>query len=221
MGRSYHCTERERTLIRQLVKRGESQREIATILGRKSCVLTGRPRKTTARDDSQIKRLSNIDPFKSGRMIRDELNLSVSYKTVQRRLVEKQLHGRSPRQVPMLTRKHLQARLKFAKEHMDWIGPENGKKWRNILWSDESKVNFIGSNGKRWVHRPVGSAFKPQYTVKTFKHGGGCIMVWACFSWYGVGPIFWIKKIMDQYLYLEILENTMLPYAEWEMPLKW
>lgn len=41
------------------------------------------------------------------------------------------------------------------------------------------------------------------------------------FSWYGVGPIFWIKKIMDQYLYAEIMQTVMLPHAEWEMPLKW
>lgn len=216
-----------------MAKEGKTQREIAAFLGRsktfvcnalrdpKPRVATGRPRKTTAKDDGHIKRLSNIDPFKSATKIRDELNLSVSSRTVQRRLVEKQLVGRSPRKVPMLTRKHLQARLKFAKEHLDWIGPENGKKWRNILWSDETKVNLIGSDGKRWVRRPVDSAFKPQYTTKTFKHGGGNIMVWGCFSWYGVGPLFWIKKIMDQYLYAEILENVMLPHADWEMPLKW
>ncbi|XP_055645230.1 uncharacterized protein LOC129781602 [Toxorhynchites rutilus septentrionalis] len=120
-------------------KLGKTQREIAAFLGRsKTFVLnalrdpkpgipTGRPRKTTNEDDSHIKRLSNIDPFKAASKIRDELSLPVSSRTIQRRLVEKQqLVGRSPRKVPMLTRKHLQARLKFAKEHLDWIGPENG-----------------------------------------------------------------------------------------------
>lgn len=46
-------------------------------------------------------------------------------------------------------------------------------------------------------------------------------MVWACFSFYGVGPIYRIKKIMDQHLYVQILEEIMLPYAEEEMPLIW
>ncbi|KNC30997.1 hypothetical protein FF38_03163 [Lucilia cuprina] len=46
-------------------------------------------------------------------------------------------------------------------------------------------------------------------------------MVWACFSYYGVGPIYWIKTIMDQHVYVDILENVMLPYAEEEMPLLW
>ena len=233
MGRNYHCTDQQRKWIKQQAMAGKSQREIAGILGRsktfvfnaintdKIRVSSGRPRKTTSKDDGHIKRLSNIDPFKSATKIRDELDLSVSTRTVQRRLVEKQLIGRSPRKVPMLTRKHLQARIKFAMNHLDWVGPENGKKWRNILWSDETKVNLIGSDGKRWVRRPTDCAFRPQYTTKTFKHGGGNIMVWGCFSWYGIGPIFWIKKIMDQYLYAEIMETVMLPYAEWEMPLKW
>lgn len=34
------------------------------------------------------------------------------------------------------------------------------------------------------------------------------------FSWYGVGPIHWIKTVMDQHVYVDILVNVMLPYAE-------
>ena len=44
-------------------------------------------------------------------------------------------------------------------------------------------------------------------------------MIWGCFSYYGVGPIYRIPRIMDQFEY--ILEEVMLPYAEEEMPLKW
>ena len=36
----------------------------------------------------------------------------------------------------------------------------------------------------------------------------------------GVGPIFWMKDIMDQHRYLNIIQTVMLPHAEWEMPLK-
>ena len=70
--------------------------------------------------------------------------------------------------------KTVQARLQLAQEHYDWAG-ENVNKWRNVLWSDESKVNLVGSDGKRWVRRPLYTAFRPQYTVKTVKHGGGNI----------------------------------------------
>ena len=37
----------------------------------------------------------------------------------------------------------------------------------------------------------------------------------------GVGPIYRIPGIMDQFGYIKILEEVMLPYAEEEMPLKW
>ena len=43
-------------------------------------------------------------------------------------------------------------------------------------------------------------------------------MIWACFSYYGVGPIHWIKTIMDQHVYVDILQNVMLPNVEDEVP---
>ena len=46
-------------------------------------------------------------------------------------------------------------------------------------------------------------------------------MIWGFFSYYGVGPIYRIPGIMDQFGYIKILEEVMLPYAEEEMPLKW
>ena len=58
-------------------------------------------------------------------------------------------------------------------------------------------------------------------TVKTVKHGGAKIMLWGCFSYCGVWPIYRIPGIMDQFQYIKILEEVMLPYAEEEMPLKW
>lgn len=38
---------------------------------------------------------------------------------------------------------------------------------------------------------------------------------------YGVGPIYWTKEIMNQYIYVKILQEIMLPYAREEMSLIW
>ena len=38
---------------------------------------------------------------------------------------------------------------------------------------------------------------------ETIKHGGSSIMIWACFSCYGVGPIQWIKTIIDHHVYVQ------------------
>ena len=36
----------------------------------------------------------------------------------------------------------------------------------------------------------------------------------------GVGPLNFINDIMDQFVYRDIMQNVMLPYAEWKMPLR-
>ena len=59
-----------------------------------------------------------------------------------------------------------------------------------------SKIVLFGSSGGRqYVRQPPATEFKLEYTVKTV--------------------------IMDQFEYIKILEEIMLPYTEEEMPLKW
>lgn len=233
MGRARHCSDEECSIIKKLSSEGRSQREIAKIIGRsQKCIfnalsppkpqlLRDRPRKTTAKEDNHMQLLSKKDPLKSAVAIQQELGAQISTRTLRRRLVEKNLFGRLSRKVPILTKKHRQNRIQFAKMHKNWIGNQNEKRWRNVLWSDESKINMIGNDGRTWVRRPKNTELSARYTTKTFKHGGGNIMVWGCFSWYGVGPIFWIKENMDKNFYVKILDEIMLPYAEWNMPLIW
>lgn len=105
-------------------------------------------------------------------------------------------------------------RLQFAKLHVQ----KPLSFWKRILWSDESKFNLRGSDGKTYVRRPPNKQFDPRYTIKTIKHGGGSIMVWAAFSWHGVGPISRITGRMDQHVYKNILENVMVPFCWEHMP---
>lgn len=120
--------------------------------------------------------------------------------------------------MPLLNKRQIRRRLMFAHAHRDW--PK--EQWRNILWSDESKVVLFGSKGRyEYVRRPPGVAYLPQYTVKTVKHGGLSLMVWGCFSYNGVGHIIQIEGIIDKHYYLEnILQSVMLPFAEDCMPLR-
>lgn len=83
-----------------------------------------------------------------------------------------------------------------------------------MLWSDESKFNMIGNDGKGYVRRPINKRFDPKYTKGTVKFGGGNIMVWGCFSWYGLGPLRLVDGKMDRFQYQQILSETMLPYLK-------
>lgn len=72
----------------------------------------------------------------------------------------------------------------------------------------------------RRVRRPINTRFNPKYVTPTIKHGKGSVFLWGCFSWNGIGPIHFINDTMDRFVYRDIMQNVMLPYAEWEMPLR-
>lgn len=158
------------------------------------------------------------DPFVTSSALKKEYDLNVDTSTIRRMLIQNDLKAKSARKVPFLSKRNIGKRLEFARKHVNW--PAN--KWRNILWSDETKVNLFNSDRVvPVVRRPPNTEFHPKYTIKTVKHGGGNVMVWGCFSYYGTGPIYSIESVMDANLYTEILNDTMMPYDEWNMPLRW
>uniref|UniRef100_A0A914WGH2 Transposase n=1 Tax=Plectus sambesii TaxID=2011161 RepID=A0A914WGH2_9BILA len=179
---------------------------------------TGRPRKTTARMDKKIVRLSKKMPFLTASAIRNYLNImDVSTSTIKSRLRDSRLHERRPARKPLVSKKNKTRRLKFAKYHESWTPQQ----WEKILWSDESKFNLFGSDGKVFVRRPDGARFDPKYQLPTVKHGGGNVMVWGCFSRSGVGPIHRIDGIMDKHVYKAIMKDVMLPFARRNMRRRW
>lgn len=78
-----------------------------------------------------------------------------------------------------------------------------------VLFTDESKFNLFGSDGRRFVWRRKGEEYLPKNTKKSVKHGGGSVMVWGCVSASGVGDLHFIKGNMDKYQYLDILKSHL------------
>lgn len=141
----------------------------------------------------------------------------MSISTIQRRLRDRDLYARRPAKVPKLSRKNVAARLKFARDHENWTVDD----WKKVLWSDETKINMFCNDSPGHVRRPAGERLNPRYTVGTVKFGGGNIMIWGCFSWQGVGPLYHINGKMDRFQYRDILKNQMLPHARRIMPRGW
>ncbi|GFT96945.1 transposable element Tc1 transposase [Trichonephila clavipes] len=77
-----------------------------------------------------------------------------------------------------------------------------------IFW-DESKFNIHESDGHQKVCRKANAALEPKNTRGTVKHSGGSIMVWGCMAATGVGNLVIIDGIMNQYSYLNILNNNL------------
>ncbi|KAG1387787.1 hypothetical protein G6F60_013975 [Rhizopus arrhizus] len=80
----------------------------------------------------------------------------------------------------------------------------------NVIWSDETKVNRLGSDGKSYAWKVPGKPLKKHQVRETVKHGGGCIMVWSCISWYGPGYIVDVGKCMTKDVYLEVLQDDLM-----------
>ncbi|KAI4880211.1 hypothetical protein NFI96_003064 [Prochilodus magdalenae] len=95
---------------------------------------------------------------------------------------------------------HVQARLKFAHDHLD--DPE--KSWEKVLWSD-------GLNSTRRVWRTKNDEYHPKNTIPTVEHGGGGIMLWGCVSAHRTGRLHCVKEKMTGAMYWEILGNNLLP----------
>lgn len=178
---------------------------------------SGRPRKTTIWTDRRIKRISQNDPWMSApRIIAEIPEIMVSSRTVQRRLVDAKLFSRRPAKKPLISARNRVARLEFARRHLNWTVDE----WKKVLFSDETRYKIFNSDGMKRVRRPINTRFNPKYVTPTVKHGKGSVFLWGCFSWNGVGPLNFINDIMDRFVYRDIMQNVMLPYAEWEMPLR-
>lgn len=90
-----------------------------------------------------------------------------------------------------------------------------------MLFSDESKCNLVDFDGMRLITRPVNTRLDLKYYNTSVKHWGGSVMVWGCFSGNYVGPLHKIDGIMDRFVYRDILQNVMYPFADEETPIRW
>lgn len=138
-----------------------------------------RPRKTSAEIDRKIAIISKRDPKKTStdiqREIQDQYNFEISKRTIARRLVESGLHGRAARKKPLLTKIQRRRRVVFARSHWSWTPNQ----WKYIVWSDETKINRIGPDGRRYVRRPINQEFNPRYVSRVVNGVGMFLVEWC------------------------------------------
>lgn len=174
---------------------------------------SGRKRKTTEREDRDLKFEILKNRFLSASALKREMEntnyANVSVRTVERRLNELGFMSRRPVKKPLLTEKMKRNRLQWAKSHENWTFED----WSRVIFSDESKFNLLGQDGKQNVRRRKGERFKAECVAKTVKHSP-YIMIWGCITAYGMGHIKVIKGIMNGEKYKEIIQNYVLPTIE-------
>jgi len=112
---------------------------------------------------------------------------------------------------PKLTPAHIRARLEWARKHRDWTEDD----WRRVIWSDETKINRLGSDGQVTALIRDGEPVSERHVLQTERHGGGSVMVWGCMTWHGVGFMCRIEGNMDRALYQRILEDELARTIEY------
>ncbi|GFS53555.1 HTH_Tnp_Tc3_2 domain-containing protein [Trichonephila clavipes] len=160
-----------RKFISRLFKKGKSYREIAKIVGRShSCVQkiigrfksdgliendSGKGRKSILSDVAKRKALKDIkiDPKLSAVKQAAEtsriMDRSVSAETVRNMIRHAGYSSRVARKKPFISLQNQKKRLEFAKTHR----LKTGNFWKKVTFSDESKLNIFGNDGRRTVWR--------------------------------------------------------------------
>ena len=150
------------------------------------------------------------NPFTSIReasqVLKAQYNVQVSKATVRRALRFNHHKARKIVKKPLLTKRHRDARLQFALAHKDWTLDD----WKRVVWSDETKINRFGSDGKQhcWVKD---AGFSSKLVRPTVKFGGGSIMIWGCMTYAGLGNMHEVEGKMNADQYIQILDQSLLP----------
>lgn len=100
----------------------------------------GKKRILTPREHRYLLKSSLSTRTKSSKDLASDLwehrNVKISARSVRRHLVDAGLCARRARHKPLLTKRHKQLRLQWAKRHLNWTSDD----WDKIMWSDESNI---------------------------------------------------------------------------------
>lgn len=137
--------------------------------------------------------------------LKSQMNLNVSRETVRRVLKKSDiLSYRKMLVKPPLKAEHRTKRLDWAKNKVSW-----GEEWKHVIWSDEKKFNLDGPDGFAYYWHDLRKDYKDFSKRHT---GGGSLMIWGCFNFYGKSSLAIISGKLNQWQYQQHLTNHLLPF---------
>ena len=168
---------------------------------------SGRPRCTTDDTDAAIEACAEEKKFTVPKLIKQELQLDCSARTIRRRLDEAGLLGRVGATEYAYDERDLQRRLSFAEGYGSWTVAD----WGRVIFSDETHIEVYGRS-RVWVQRPRGERFNPDYLVERVPHSER-VSLWGCFCARGVGQAEVFVGEFDAARYVDILQHNLIQTA--------
>jgi transposase len=164
---------------------------------------TGRPRKTSSVQDTMIVKVADQNAEESSKVIARKLKrkkVSISDRTVRRRLNEAGLQSLAPTVKPLLTDRHRKGRSEWAKANKD-------RDWNQVIFTDETTIKLFRNKIRVW-RRPG-----QRIVVRSVKHPVK-VHVWGCLSAQGFGRIICFKQNLDAKFLCKIYKTGLLPSAK-------
>lgn len=161
-------------------RHGGGKRPIFSVNDRRRLCHLARRDDMQSADELQLKMVNKGSPKASPWTIRRALKASGYSKT-------------QPKNMPMLTPRHKENRLKWCLEHQK-------TRFFNWVFSDESKFQLYSSKNARWSKQPQRIP-KPKF--------GKSLMVWGGISSKGKSKLIFIKGTVNSQRYQEILTEAL------------
>jgi len=203
VSRTFNCS---RTTIHQLARRF---RETDNVRDRPR---SGRPRATSQRDDHVVVLRHLRNRFIPATLTARDFN--VVPQTIRNRLraQDAPIRARRPNTGGILTIRHRQARLQWARRHRHW----RRREWDTVLFTDESRFNLSFADGRQRVYRRRGERFAPVCV----RFGGGGVMVWGGIMGEQNTRVVVIRGNMNDRRYIdEVLDAEATPFMQMNAPL--
>lgn len=222
MPRGRALTEKEKGEIEALHKCGLSERAIAKALERSRPLVhaflanpdaynttkrPGRPPKLTLTAKRRLFREASKGRLSSPKL-KTQLELPISARRI-RELLQKSPEFKYEKRMatPVLTKKHKENRLKWAREKVTW----DAAKWSKVVFSDEKKFNLDGPDGLQFYWHDL--RFEPQVFSRR-QNGGGSVMVWGAFCAEGKSELVILEGSQDSERYIYTLSEYLLPFLD-------
>jgi transposase len=170
----------------------------------------GQPAKLTAVDKRRLVRMITSGKadtaVQAAQELQDATGVEVSHGTVRNALKEAGMKAVVKKKKPRLLPRHIQQCMDFALRHQHWTVED----WKRVIWSDETKINRLGSDGLQWMWKRPKDGLTACGVQGTVKFGGGSLMLWGCMTAKGVGHSCRIDGRMDAELYGRILSDELI-----------
>ncbi len=157
----------------------------------------GRPKKITpeiSRTIGQYIRRDTSIPLKNIANKISQKGVQLHFSTISKHLTSIGYKKNLPRATPMLTQKHKENRVEWAKKHLNY-------NWKKVLFTDETAFQLFRNTIQHW--------YKNKRPVRRIPKDRTKIFAWAGFCMKGTTSLFCFQTIMTGNFYVEILQKHL------------